>query len=208
MSAERDEAVRARAELRRHRVGALLSDGRPRRLCFVDDPASGALAAPLPEAALDAMEHVLFVPEESDEALQLLLAPELERPVPEALIDRWRIHHGATPDEEVFWARCAIETARFGSSVIEGEALMRPNPLGAHEGGACRRVNEDRAALGRACARVAGVRPTDPMCVGLDDEGLHVRHKLGVLRVPFPRAARDARDADALIDELLRGGES
>ena len=200
------DAARVRVELVRHRVGALLSDGEPRPLRFVDDPATGELIVPLPEELIDAMEHVLFVPHESEDALQLLLAPDLEHAVPEALVDRWRIHHGDLPREGVRWTRCAVESARLGPIIADGDALMRPNPLAHEETRVCARVNEDRGALERMCARVTGMEITAPLCVGLDPEGLHVRHKLGVLRVLFPRAAKDAKDADALVAALYGHG--
>jgi len=201
------DALRVRAELLRHRVGALLSDGEPRPVRFVDDPGTGELIVPLTEELLEAMEHVLFVPAESDDALQILLAPDLEHAAPEALIDRWRIHHGDMPSAQVRWTRCAIESARFGPIIADGETLMRANPLAGEETRICARLNDDRGSLERMCARATGMEITAPLCVGVDPDGLHVRHKLGVLRVPFAHKAADAAGAEAQIDALYGRGE-
>ena len=68
-----DEAQRLLAA---HRIGALAFAEAVRPVKFVLDNDDGRVICPVMSAALDLPELVLFVPEESDEALQLLLESE------------------------------------------------------------------------------------------------------------------------------------
>lgn len=233
---EAEAGRRALQEFRRWRRGALLADGRPTQVKFVTDPATGAVIAPVERGVMTAEELVLFVPDEGDESLQLLLGA-LPNAVGEDLVDRWRIHHGdppasvATPDPTgrestpSLWGAFEIEGARLGGELIDGDALMAPNALRMVEPKMCKRLNADRRLLWRICKMKTGVDlPTDvggggPVCVGVDTGGLHVRGKMGVLRVEFDRVAdgsapeggapdEAAAEAERQIDALLRRGES
>lgn len=230
---------KALREFRRWRRGALLADAKPSQVRFVTDPRSGAVVAPVERAVIEAEELVLFVPEETDEALQLLLEPMREPPT-EELVDRWRIHHGEAPMQvasldgsddgarPMVWAMFDIEGGRLGGAMVDGEALMIPNPAREIEPKLCKRINADRRLLWRVCRLKTGVDvPADvsggPVCVGVDPEGLHVRGKMGVLRVEFDREGGDAvggataheaptqdaaRVAERRVDDLLRRGDA
>ena len=59
----------ARDLVARNREGTLLADDRPFPIKFVADPITGDLIAPVPEEALDASNLLLFVPDESFDAV-------------------------------------------------------------------------------------------------------------------------------------------
>jgi hypothetical protein len=167
---------------------------------FVIDPASGRLIAGVPAAVFFAPELLLYVPEGTEDALQLLVSAEEEDEGP--LTDRFTAYHG--PSEHVRWAGLMIDSARHGPWVFDGDAMMRSSRLAEAEAGLCKTVNADKGALVRACQRYGGVVAPDPVCVGVDDGGLHVRVRFGIVRVRFERRAKDAADARAMIEAMLK----
>ena len=166
--------------------------------------ADGALIMPVMVAMQQEIDTVLFVPEMIDGAmeLQLTLDPFEERGDGGALADRWRIHHGEPPD--VRWARGLIDAARYDGHVIDGAALMVPNPLHGDESALCRHVNQThRAALPALCRFAAGIGVDDPVMVAVDPDGALLRGRFDVYRVPFPETATDAAHAERMLDALV-----
>lgn len=196
--------LEALATLRAHREGTLAFDEHVRPVRFVQDPEDGRLIFPAMVAMLDASEVVLFVPEESDEALQLLLTLE---PVDEASHpgpDRWRIHHDQPTD--IHWVAAWVDGARRGKFVFDGDAMMAPNPLASCEAALCRRANADEGALLRAADRATGRRNRAAVCVGVDPWGLHARCEFDVARVPFAlddAPAGSCEQAERAVEHLL-----
>ncbi len=193
------------AILRRYRSGALLASDTATPVRFVLDPHSGRVLVPVPREVEDAEQFVLFLPEESETALQLLLFPAKESPA-EAITDRWRIYHLTPPSIEAgeydpVWRIFVIDTARLRDAVIDGEFLTIPNPLISIEPTICKTLNADKPRLARLCRAEAGFAVESPVCVGIDPEGMHIRTRLGVERIPFettiktPAAARDHVEA-------------
>jgi hypothetical protein len=179
--------------------GDLRFDEHGMRLKFVHDPASGRLLASVPVAVFSAAEHVLFLPEETEDALQLLISPE--EVGESAVTDRWMAYHG--DPEHVRWASFWIDGARHGPWVFDGEALAMANALAKEESGLCRVANADRAKLAAACERMAGIAVPDAVCVGVDPRGLHVRARFGVVRVRFSEDGEAVSDAAAALGRLL-----
>jgi len=195
-----DDALRF---LRAERAGELAFEGHVRPLKFVTDNRTGHVVAPLMVAALESGEVVLHIPEEDEDALQLLCTPE---PIDEndEAADRWRIYHGEP--EDVRWARLHIETARWGPVVYDGEAFMVENPLAADEPRLCKKLNQDKDALKNLVAAAGHAEIADPLCVGADPDGLHIRARFGVNRVEFPRRADSAADVEKMIGEMGEEG--
>lgn len=207
----------ALALLRRHCAGVLVAHDmggdRAVRARFVRCPRTGLVATHAPGSVVRAESHVLFVPDEDDNALQLLLAGR--GGAPEALVDRWRIHHGdppsrapgdlkGEPGEE--WAVFEIESARLGSAVLDGEALRAPNPLWQDEPRLCRRLNEDRRRLARALRASIGASIDDPLAVAVDPGGVLVRGPIGLVRAPFGGEAADGAAAMRHVETFLTLG--
>ncbi len=189
----------ARRVLESSREGVLCFEDHTLAVKFVADGADGRLVLNVPAAALLATEHTLMTPEESDDALQLLITPEqIEE---SALTDRWQAYHGAPAHIE--WCEAWIESARHGAWVFDGEAIMAPNRLAADEAALCKALNADKAALSRLCQRYAGVPVPTPTCVGVDQRGLYVRAAFGVVRVAFEDEVGDAADVRRRVSEML-----
>lgn len=153
---------------------------------------------PMPES------HVLFVPEESDEALQLLVDAEPADPDRDEACDRWRIYHG-----EARWPRwmvMAIDSAKLADAVIDGSALMKPNPLRDVEPGICGVANGRLDALRELCRQLIGVAPVEPRLVGVDPLGMDVRARFGVVRLVLEHPVRTPDDMTALLDVVENSG--
>ena len=198
----------ARAFLRANLAGAIGFDGEVLPIKVVAAP-DGALIAPVMVAMLRAFDVVVFLPEESDEAMQLQVTLEEIEDKGEhaALCDRWRIYHGEP--EDVRWARISIDAAKFDGRMFDGLALMQPNPLADAEPGICRKVNaEMRALLKRACLRVAEVEIEDPRLVGVDPLGFDVRGRFDIVRLDADPEITDEADAYAALEELAAGEDS
>ncbi len=197
---ESDALEHARHVLASSREGVLHFGETQINLKFVADGRTGRLIACVPAAVMLASDHTLFVPEESDEALQLMVTPE-EAPESEAT-DRWQAYH--VQPEHVRWAELWVESGKHGAWVFDGEALMLPNPLVESEPALCRAVNADKALLAKVCQRHAGVVAPSPTCVGVDPGGLYVRAPFGVVRVWFERPADGGEAARAAYEALAR----
>ncbi|MFM1804098.1 MAG: hypothetical protein RL136_977 [Planctomycetota bacterium] len=198
----------ARAHLRANLAGAIAFDGEVVPIKVVIAP-DGALVAPVMVAMLRAFDVVLFLPEESDEAMQLQVTLEEIQDAGEhaALCDRWRIYHGEP--EDVRWARISIDAAKFDGCMIDGLALMQPNALAACEARVCRKVNaEMRTQLKAACLHAARVDVEDPRLVGVDSIGFDVRGRFEIIRLDADPAIVDEADALEAIGDLADGDES
>lgn len=192
--------------LRAHRQGVLIAGEVARRMRFCACPREGFLAMYVDDYALESDEHLLFTPDEQPESMQVLLAVREEEPA-EELRDRWAMLHADPPRGSPRFVGFDVDTARIGREVFDGPELMIGNALAGDEGALVARANADSERLTRACAAATGVLPTEAVCATVDEDGMSVRHKLGVLRVAFEPVAGGVEDAAARIDEILRGGD-
>lgn len=198
----------ARAFLRANLAGAIGFDGEVVPIKIVVAP-DGALVAPVMVAMLRAFDVVVFLPEESDEAMQLQVTLEeiADKGEHAALCDRWRIYHGEP--EDVRWARISIDAAKFDGRMFDGLALMQPNALAEAEARICRKVNaEMRGQLKQACLRVAEIELEDPRLVGVDPLGFDVRGRFDIVRLDAEPEIADEADACAALEELASGEDS
>lgn len=184
-----------------YREGILFADGTPTPRRFVSDPDSGSLLIPVPPEVAAAAEHVLHIPEESDDAMALMVSADQVDPDRVPACDRYLAYHG--PAQESRWIACRIDAAKWGGVVLDGPILQQPNPLAASEGRLCKRANTRPALLASALKRHRALDIPEPLCVGVDPGGLHVRARFGVVRVRFPRPALTELDAKSAIDEFL-----
>ena len=195
----------AHAFLRAHATGDLRFEENLRPIKYVIHP-DGRLIAPVMVAMLRAFDHVLFVPEYAEGAMELQLTLEQfdERGPEGAAADRWRIYHGE-PDD-VRWAFMVIDAARYGEMVIDGQALMRPNPLAKVEGQICRTINQNHLDdLRQLCARFGSMEVEQPVMVGIDPLGIDVRARFDMVRVPSIRPMTSAEDALRVLQNMASG---
>lgn len=190
----------AREVLTANLEGQLRFDGHGARIRYIFDPRDGRLVASVPVAVLLAAELVLDIPEETDDALQLLVTAE--EAAESIATDRWLAYHGQP--EFPRWATFWIDSARHGPWVFDGEGLTSINPFTADEPSICKKLNADPARLASLAQRRAGVPIPKPLCVGVDPGGLHIRATFGVIRVRFEKPANTAAEAQATIDGMLK----
>lgn len=189
----------ARSVFNANPEGRLLFDEHAITIKYIVDPKDGRLVASVPVAVFSAADLVLNVPEETADALQLLVSAEECDEC--TATDRWLAYHGEP--EHVRWATFWIDSARHGPWVFDGDALTLPNPLIAHETALCKLLNTDKAKLAKVCQRFAGVPVPDPVCVGVDPRGLHIRARFGVVRVEFDSIKNDETTAKTAIEAML-----
>ncbi len=196
-----DDAI---AFLRSNLCGTLRfeSDFVPIKIVIDQD---GCLIASVMAAMLQSFDTTLYLPDENVCGLHLEVSLEEFQPKGEDALrcDRWQIYHGEPPD--VRWARMSIDAARFDSLFIDGEAMMRPNPLAACSNHVVRAVNANRPALRRFCAERAGLEIEEPILVGVDPFGFDVRRAFDIVRVESEDLLENEQD---LCEELRRHGFS
>jgi hypothetical protein len=189
----------ARAWLRGHSTADIRFDEHFRPIRYVVEP-DGRLVAPVMVAMIQSMDTVLFIPEVEQDAMevQVTLEPFDEHGPEGHLADRWRIHHGEPPD--VNWAHLHIDAARFQGMVLDGDALMRPNPLAGDEAHLCRHMNADHTDdLRNLCRHVAGIGVQDPVMVAIDPLGIDVRGRFEVIRILAAEPMATADDARRVL---------
>jgi hypothetical protein len=100
----------------------------------------------------------------------------------------------------VNWAFLDIDAARYEDAVIDGEGLVRANPLAEDEPGLCRDMNTGRADdLRRLCRHYANINIEAPVMVGIDPLGIDVRGMFDVIRVPAAEPMNTAADATRIL---------
>lgn len=177
---------------------------------FVLDPATGRPVMPMPpewdprDAGSDELGRVLYLPDDSEPVLQLVVEPAPIDPRTHEGVDRWAAYHGSA--RERAWASLKVESARWDGEVCDGEDVTVGNPLRSAESRLLRDLNADRARLARLCAKGTGFAPEAPMAVGVDPDGVDVRASLGVVRVEFPTPCPDEGAARLAIGALADGG--
>lgn len=184
-----------------YREGVLFFDGTPLARRFVSDPGSGRLLIPVPPEAADAAEHVLHVPEESDDAMSLMVSAAVTTPDDLPACDRYLAYHG--PADDARWIACRIDAAKWGGVVLDGPLLQKPNPLAPAEGRLCRQANADQARLAASIKAHRAIDIPTPLCVGVDPGGLHVRARFGVVRIRFAKQAASEAEAAEAIRQFL-----
>ena len=198
---EEQAAIEAYRHLRAHTQGDLRYDDRLDAIRFVMGPA-GQLVWPASHLMLDAVDTVLFVPENAEGSMELLMTvSELDPDGPDGgLTDRWRIYH--LDPRDVRWATATIDTVRFGDQVIDGVDMVQGNPLADDESRLCRAINKDqRDDLRLVCRHVADADVESPLVVGIDPLGFDVRRRFDVVRIEAP-APMDS--AEAVQDTFAR----
>jgi|GEM_PF-419100 len=195
--------------LRRYHEATIQHHERRAEVRFVIDAADGCMVLPAEPGMAAANELLVHLPDEVAQDLQLTVTPKVvDRPEGEEVVDRWHAYHsaaGTRPTSRV-WLRCAIDGAKrpFATGdVYEPETIMRPNALRKSEYQLVKRVNQDRARLGRLCKWASRVDVADAICVGVDPFGFDVRARFGIVRIEFDLEAATSEQAARLIDAML-----
>lgn len=199
MSSKRPIVADPSRELRRHARGVLEVGGECRPCLYVLDPERGSPVACVTQDVFEAGSCTLHVPEDREDALQVLVEPiELDARV-EASCDRYLIYHGKGATAR--WARLEIQSAKMLGVVFDDCAGS--NALRAHEAGMCKRLNTDKDRVRVALLRLAGFVEDRPTVVGVDQDGVDVRTKRGIVRLEFPHTAPNLESAERMIGEMM-----
>lgn len=197
------EAVRA---LRAYAQGHLMLGGDRRwPVRFVWDRRGGRLAFPLPADGAGEGEAQLLVPDEHDPAAAALLTIEEAGSLPGALEIRFEIYHGRA--ESARWGVGTVEALRYHGEAFDREALELTDGLVEEEPALCRELNGDVDRLRVLCEVGARAQVDEPVAVGVDPDGVDVRARFGVVRVPFLSrvgTAAEAREQIARLSEARR----
>ena len=189
--------------LRRFTTAVIESPERPWPVRYVVTADGAQLVFPAAPTAVEAGSFTLLIPDDarsSDRAELLVHAEAVADWRLDADADRWQAYFGRPSGSA--WVRAVIDSGKLGGVLHEAEAWASVNTLARDEPRLMRLANADRAALGRAAERALGVALHEPLMVGADPWGLHVRHAGGVARAAWPERKEPGTGAEA--EALLR----
>lgn len=192
--------------IRRCPVGVAVADDERHEAPIVIDGRNGRIILNLPRSAVDAEQLVLHLPDEREDAVQVLLEAHPTDPESDAACDRWLAFH-LRPRGSA-WASCTVLAARAQGAVVDGDALSLENPLFEAEPAMVRVFNADREALARALESLGEESLIEPLVVGVDPAGVHVRTRTGVRRVALKPTIDDPALALARARQLVDARES
>ncbi len=173
MNAEAGAAEMVRRQLLSHHQGVLISDAGIETCRYVIDGQRDRVITTLPKAVLDAAEHVLHIPDEGDDSLQLLLdTPELLDEARDAVCDRWLAAH-AKP--EGVWMAMALISARLGGDVLDADEITPINPLGEADAKLCRALNAQPWGVLASLGEFSSPSESGAVVVSVDPEGATLR---------------------------------
>ena len=183
----------------------LVSSDRVDNCMLILDGETGRPVVSAPPSVLQADEHVLFIPDESPDALQLLTIPE-RIDAGERCCDQWRAYYGR-PMGGTF-IRFSIDCGKLGASVLDGDDLMQRNDLLSDVAALCGHFNRRPGVIESLCVADGCQSPSPSLLVGVDGYGFDVRTKFSVLRFEFGSLASDREDAVARIEQMIKDGKA
>jgi hypothetical protein len=189
--------------VRRHARCTAMADAVPHDCRFMIDGSTGELILGVEQAILDAEDLVLFLPKDTFDAEATVLVHHRA-----ADDDLWTDRHMAyhPEDRPSRWARAVVDSVKLrDGEVIDGPRLALSNPLLVAEPALCKRLNAEPDRLGELCALMAGVRPEEPVAVGVDRYGIDVRARFGIIRIELPAPCEDPDEAQRVIEALIGG---
>ncbi|MDX2147978.1 MAG: hypothetical protein SFZ23_10690 [Planctomycetota bacterium] len=191
-----DARERVRRLLREHTRATLLADEVPFRAMFVIDSFTGSLVTAVPRLVLDATDLVMMIPEESAAALQIMGG--LQALAESRATDRHQAYHGRNAD--AMHAVLMAEAGKLGGAIVESHDLLAPNPFAGEEARLCKLCNANPGRVARVLASGGHTDAPPMVVVGIDDLGVDVRTRFGIVRLWF---SKPALDAEAAVRELF-----
>lgn len=199
------DAVAVTSALRADRGAVLMTPEGPSRRPSIIDASAGVLVIPMSDTEAGLESATLFVPDESDQAVQVLILPSQSTHASDADMDRFRAAHG-TPDPITLY-RLKIDGARLGGRVVDGPDIDLKDPFLTESGAIRRALNANRTALTRACTYLGidlGARGTETLvALSVDPEGIDLKGPTGLGRYRFDKIARDRDHLRSLASPLL-----
>ena len=195
------EHIELELAIRSERHAVLVGDGVPLEVKTVLDNTTGEFVFPVSAFALDARESVLWLPEERNNAMQILVdLSEIDGSNSEPA-DRWRIYHGEPTDNN--WVAASQLAVRFGALVADGSDIELSNPLAKDEPALCKEFNADRGRLGSLATAFDARSTGDGLLVGVDPMGIDIKTRFDIVRLPFGERVVEGQEAAKHIHNLL-----
>lgn len=186
--------------------GTLTVDGRPFDFRFVVDGRDFTVVGEASAEMIEGEEWVLHLPSEGEDGVQALLRLREFDAEADGTADRYVAYHGKP--RRPHWVRGEIDGVKYAGDVLDAPEFVRPNTLRPVEGRLIRLANADRERLTRLAERLLGVSPQEPVCVGVDQDGMDVRGAYGIIRLEFTPPIDAPEDAEARLAALLEGREA
>ncbi len=193
-----DAALRTLAS---HHASVFLADGTPTPVRIILARGTPVLVASVHPTVADAAELVVFIPEETNDAMQLLVSARELGHADMSQQDRYLAYHSRAESSE--WIAADIDACRWEGEVFDRDdlaaAMNGPGRMLADEPALLRTVNGD-ASIGVRLATHAGLRDVEhAVVVGVDPWGADVRAGTRLRRVEFESPVHDA---DAALHSL------
>ncbi|MBS0190026.1 MAG: hypothetical protein U0573_00725 [Phycisphaerales bacterium] len=182
--------------VRQHYRGVLLADDTVLPRNYVIDGATGRLVISI--AALECDSYVMHIPDERHDALQLMVEPAWLDSARDGACDRLLIYHQRA--ETPRFAALEIVDSKWSGPLDHGLSLI--NRLRIEEPRLCRTLNQDQGRLGAIVQRRLGRTVIEPRAVGVDQLGIDIRTRTGIVRMPFD-AQLHADQAIAAINDWM-----
>ncbi|MFK7758331.1 MAG: hypothetical protein AB8C13_00105 [Phycisphaerales bacterium] len=173
--------------------------------CMID-PRSGVFIMSIVPDALDANDIVLAAPRDSYET-QIRISVTLDATVSEEQQDRFTAYH--IPASTPLLACAKMVYAKLDSGeVVTDEQCSLSNPLISKMPSLCRALNSDRDRLSRICASMTGVSHETPIAVGVDDRGIDIRARFGLVRCGFDTPIENIDEAPDRIASMMESADA
>ena len=167
---------------------------------FILDRSRSKIVFPVPDELALAHEAQLMIPDESSPQLSLLLRLEPAERLPGDIEIRYEIYHGKSGFAH--WSVGTLEALRAGTHIFDSDEICLTDAIIAEEPALCALLNADQDSLRTACAR-AGLPIEKPVAVGVDPDGIDIRTRFGIARLPFDQRTPTPDNARAAIKTLL-----
>lgn len=196
--------------VRSHHEGDVLFGDRRGAARFIITEDGDRLVIGLEGAAARAGEATIVAPSETNTALELGLELRvIDDPESHWECDRWRAYHAQVQSPQTVFAYGKVFGVRASGVVYDAGEIDLTNTLGRDANAGVRTINQaqrDRGVLAALCER-EGTPVQDPVCVGLDQWGIDIRARFGVLRVGCDRPFQSVDEGVAWVLERAGTGD-
>ncbi|MDF1869594.1 MAG: hypothetical protein P1U30_04315 [Phycisphaerales bacterium] len=203
-----NDAIHNRAQhiLRSAWSCTLLYDQSPFESQCMIDPRSGDFIIAVVKDAFDATDITIASPKDSFDT-RVRISVELFETTTEEQRDRFTAYH--LPSTTPLLAIGKFQYAKIDSGeVVTPEQCELRNPVLSVMGPLCKALNADRSRLSSLCSMITGVAHDSPLAVGVDDTGIDIRARFGLVRLILPDPITDPDSAMGTIEQLLESADA
>jgi hypothetical protein len=195
-----------------HFHAVILADEVPAPVHMVIDRETGWPVAMVPRQILDASDVCLWVPQDDPGSLQISVIPEeIDRSVHAAMLT-WEGHHGLLQGnvgrdgdgrEGVVACQLRVQWGRCAGNMHEASNIALPHPFAKGERAILRAANAHPDLIDRLASALAASVQTGARMVGVDEWGVSIRSRAGLMRASFDEPRLNEEDARVATVSLL-----